>query len=86
MFDYFMHLKDKNSESKKLKKDKPFLAVIAFCAVIILINYALKITGTGSVQNSVLDFRINISDAVILGTILIGYFIKKFWRSKNEKS
>ena len=38
MFDYFMHLKDKNSESKKLKKDKPFLAVIAFCAVIILIE------------------------------------------------
>lgn len=80
MFEYFKRLKDKKFGGKELqekpKKDKSFIAVIAFCAVTVIINF---VSGTAdSVQNVMFDFKINVSDVIILGTILLAYLISKF--------
>lgn len=81
MFDYFNRLKKNNFEGKepqeKSKDDKRFIAVIAFCTVIVIINFVVGIADVGSVQNTVLDFKLNISDVIILGTILLAYLISK---------
>lgn len=82
MFDYFKRLKTEKYNGKKprdnQKYDKPFIAVLIFCVAIIVINFLFGGMDTGSVQNKVFDFKINISDVIILVTFLLAYLISKF--------
>lgn len=80
MFDYFKRLKEKKyagtEPQEKSKSDKSFIAVIAFWAVIVIIKFVAGMAD--SVQNVMMDFKINLSDIIILGTILLTYLILKF--------
>ena len=90
IFDYFKRLKERNFEGKetneKPKNDKAFLAIIIVYILIIAINCIAGIFDFNNIfspENAVVDFKINISDFVILGVIFIAYLISHFkgkWR------
>ena len=72
IFDYFKRLKERNFEDRepqdKPKTDKVFIAIIIVYILIIAINCIAGI----------FDFKINISDFIILGVIFIAYLISHF--------
>lgn len=82
IFDYFKRLKERNFEDRepqdKPKTDKVFIAIIIVYILIIAINCIAGIFNFKSIppqENAVVDFKINISDFIILGIILLGYII-----------
>ena len=84
IFDYFKRLKERNFEEKerdKPKNDKAFLAIIIVYILIIAINCIAGIFDFKNIfsqGNAVVNFKINISDFVILGVIFIAYLISHF--------
>lgn len=84
IFDYFKRLKERNFEEKerdKPKNDKAFLAIIIVYILIIAINCIAGIFDFNNIfsrENAVVDFKINISDIIILGVIFIAYLISHF--------
>ena len=84
IFDYFKRLKERNFEEKerdKPKNDKAFLAIIIVYILIIAINCIAGIFDFNNIfssESANVDFKINISDFVILGVIFIAYFIAHF--------
>lgn len=85
IFDYFKRLKERNFEGRetrdKPKNDKAFLAMIIVYILIIAINCIAGIFDFNNIfsrENAVVDFKINISDFVILGVIFIAYIIAHF--------
>ena len=82
IFDYFKRLKERNFEDRepqdKPKTDKAFIAIIIVYVLIIAINCIAGIFDFNNIppqENAVVDFKINISDFIILGIILLGYII-----------
>lgn len=85
IFDYFKRLKERNFEEKetcdKPKNDKAFLAIIIVYILIIAINCIAGIFDFNNIfssERAVFNFKINISDFIILGVILIAYLISHF--------
>ena len=84
IFDYFKRLKERNFEGKerdKPKNDKAFLAIIIVYILIIAINCIAGIFDFNNIfsrGNAEVEFKINISDFVILGVIFIAYLISHF--------
>lgn len=85
IFDYFKRLKEHNFEGRekhdKPKNDKAFLAIIIVYILIVAINCIAGIFDFNNIfsrENAVVDFKINISDFVILGVIFIAYIIAHF--------
>lgn len=84
IFDYFKRLKERNFEEKerdKPKNDKAFLAIIIVYVLIIAINCVAGIFDFNNIfsqENAEMNFKINISDFVILGVIFIAYLISHF--------
>lgn len=85
IFDYFKRLKERNFEGKetrgKPKKDKAFIVIIIVYILIIAINCIAGILGFKNIppqENAAVDFKINISDIIILGVIFIAYLISHF--------
>lgn len=84
IFDYFKRLKERNFEEKerdKPKTDKAFLAIIVVYILIIAINCIAGIfdfNNIFSLENAEMNFKINISDIVILAIIFISYLISHF--------
>ena len=84
IFDYFKRLKERNFEEKergKPKNDKAFLAIIIVYILIIAINCVAGIFDFNNIfsqENAEMNFKINISDFVILGVIFIAYLISHF--------
>lgn len=88
MFDYFRQLKDKDSENKALQrksKDLMFVAAIVVYIIILIISAAIGVTDLNSVAvtSPEFEFRINISDIVILLGIGIVYIISRFKRTRK---
>lgn len=82
IFDYFKRLKEHNFEDRepqdKPKTDKVFIAIIIVYVLIISINCIAGIFNFNNIppqENAVVDFKINISDFIILGIVLLGYII-----------
>lgn len=82
IFDYFKRLKERNFEDRepqdKPKTDKVFIAIIIVYILIIAINCIARIFDLNNIppqENAVVDFKINISDFIILGIVLLGYII-----------
>ncbi len=85
IFDYFKRLKERNFEGKetheKPKNDKAFLAIIIVYILIIAINCIAGIFDFNNIfsqENAEMNFKINISDFIILGVIFIAYLISHF--------
>lgn len=82
IFDYFKRLKERNFEGRetrdKPKNDKAFLAIIIVYILIIAINCIAGIFDFNNIfsqENAEMNFKINISDFIILGVIFIAYII-----------
>lgn len=82
IFEYFKMLKEKNFEGRepqeKPRNDKAFIAIIVVYLLIIGISCAagfFDINNLFSTEKTAVDLKINISDFVILGVILLGYVI-----------
>ena len=84
IFDYFKRLKEHNFEEKerdKPKNDKAFLAIIIVYILIIAINCIAGIFDFNNIfspESAGFEFKINISDIIILGVIFIAYLISHF--------
>lgn len=88
MFDYFRQLKNKDSENKALQrksKDLMFVAAIVVYIIILIISTAIGVTDLNNVAVTTpeFEFRINISDIVILLGIGIAYIISRFKRTRK---
>lgn len=90
IFDYFKRLKGRNFEDReqdKPKTDKAFLAIIIVYILIIAINCIAGIFDFNNILsqgNAVVDFKINVSDFIILGVIFIAYLISHF-KGKGQR-
>lgn len=84
IFDYFKRLKERNFEEKergKPKNDKAFFAIIIVYVLIIAINCIVGIFNFNNIfspESTGFEFKINISDIIILGVIFIAYLISHF--------
>lgn len=84
IFDFFKRLKERNFEEKergKPKNDKAFLAIIIVYILIIAINFISGIFNFNNIfspESAEFEFKINISDIIILGVIFIAYLISHF--------
>ena len=85
IFDYFKRLKERNFEDRepqdKPKTDKVFIAIIIVYILIIAINCIAGIFDFNIIppqENAAVEFKINISDFIILGVIFIAYLISHF--------
>lgn len=89
IFDYFKRLKERNFEEKeardKSKNDKAFLVIIIVYILIIAISCIAGIFDFNNIfssESAAFNFKINISDFVILGVIFIAYLISHFKRKR----
>ncbi len=84
IFDFFKRLKERNFEEKergKPKNDKAFFAIIIVYVLIIAISCIAGIFNFNNIfspENAGFEFKINISDIIILGVIFIAYLISHF--------
>lgn len=65
----------------KPKNDKAFIAIIIVYILIIAINCIAGVWGFKSIppqESAAVDFKVNISDIIILGVIFIAYLISHF--------
>lgn len=90
IFDYFKRLKERNFEDReaqdKPKADKVFIAIIIVYILIIAINCIAKVFDFNNIfsqGNAEVDFKINISDFIILGIILLGYIISVIRKGRD---
>ncbi len=80
IFDYFKNRKKRLSVSEeKPKKDKVFIAIVAVFILILAVSFISEIAGFNNVftRNNA-GIKINVSDLIILGVILILYIIVRF--------
>lgn len=85
IFDFFKRLKERNFEGREVrdkpKNDKAFFAIIIVYVLIIAISCISGIFDFNNIfsqGNAEVDFKINISDVIILGVIFIAYLISHF--------
>ena len=87
IFDYFKRLKERNFEGResedKPKNDKAFAAIIVVYILIVIISSAAGFLDINNVFDvgSVSDIRINVSDLIILGVILLAYLVTMIRRN-----
>lgn len=87
IFDYFKRLKERNFEGRepedKSKNDKAFAAIIVVYILIVVISSAAGFFDINNVfdARSVSDIRINVSDLIILGVILLAYLVTMIRRN-----
>ena len=87
IFDYFKRLKERNFEGRepedKPKNDKAFAAIIVVYILIVVISSAAGFLDINNVLDvgSVSDIRINVSDLIILGVILLAYLVTMIRRN-----
>lgn len=85
IFDYFKRLKERNFEGREVrgkpKNDKAFFAIIIVYVLIIAISCIAGIFDFNNIfspESAAVNFKINISDFIILGVIFIAYLISHF--------
>lgn len=91
MFDFFKKMKDREFEKEaekqlgKPKNDKVFTVILIVFGVIIAVSLITGIgnIGSGAAQDMNFDFRLSISDGVILGGLTLAYIITKIRKGRK---
>lgn len=91
MFDYFRKMKRRQSENDetvpktKPENDKVFIGILIVFAVIIAVSLAAGTANvaSGSAAEYDFDFKINISDCVILGGLTLAYIITRIRKGRK---
>lgn len=80
IFDYFKGRKKRLSDGgEKPKKDKVFIAIVAVFILILAVSFISEIAGfNNAFTRNNAGIKINISDLIIFGVILISYIIVRF--------
>ncbi len=80
IFDYFKGRKKRLSVSEeKPKKDKVFIAIVVVFILILAVSFISEIAGfNNTFTRNNAGIKINVSDLIILGVILISYIIVRF--------
>lgn len=80
IFEYFKSRKKRLSVSEeKPKKDKVFIAIVAVFILILAVSFISEIAGfNNAFTRNNAGIKINVSDLIILGVILISYIIVRF--------
>lgn len=91
MFDYFRKMKkrqfenDETETNTKTKHDKVFIGILIVFAVIIVVSLVTGVSNvaSGSAAEYDFDFKINISDCVILGGLTLAYIITRIRKGRK---
>lgn len=80
IFDYFKGREKRLSVSEeKPKKDRVFIAIAAVFILILAVSFISEIAGfDNAFTRNNTGIKINVSDLIILGVILISYIIVRF--------